>query len=312
MKLLNCILTYNRYYYLKNTVESLTEFFRFGDLLVVDDGSNDPKVAEYLSQLEHHGIHVIRQTHWQDQSFYGGHPFGGLHENMDVAVQFCISHGYDFIHFIHDDVQFMWHDPELLAKVKRVFEAFPDATQVVNIFCKGITRKESRRRWEPRPEANCYFLSPFGMGDMGIIPVALLKEHSFRFGNGNEKLNSSWWRRRGYKAYALHSPTLTLVPSPSVVRDSRQVEEGTRPVHKYYLKPLGAHQVERLRTRPLEELPVDEDYCLPWGWSCPRPYRYTADLGQYKRLRKLTRPLVPRRLRSAIRAFVKELKTSDY
>jgi len=290
VKLLNCVFSYNRFFYLKNTVESLIEYFRFGDTMIVDDGSTDAKTVAYLNELERHGVVVIRQESKVREGFnWNAH--GGLYENMDTAVQYAISNNYDFIQFIQDDVQFMWHDADLPVRVQHIFEALPDAAQVVNLFFKGVVREETARRLEIIPDAHCYHLRPYGMMDMGINSVPLLKKHSFRFGNGTEKNNSDWWRRRDYKAYLLSSPSMLWVPWPDVIQFDKQCAEGRAPVHKYYLKPLDDEQIGRLANRPLEDIPFAEDYCLPWGWSCPQPYWFTASNPQeYNRLAGITPP----------------------
>jgi len=301
VKLLNCIISYNRYCYLKNTIESLIEYFRFGDTLIVDDGSDDQHVVDYLSELESRAVHVIRHQPWASQPY---HVFGhnDLYENMDVGVTFAIDHGYDYIHFVQDDVQFMWHDQELLTRVEYIFQTLPDAAQVSNLFYQAIFAGIEARRPEPVPHANCYHSRPHGMSAMGIVPVNLLKKHNFRFGNGDENTNSGWWRRQGYRAYALHAPIVALVPWPSVFYRGRLVAEGCRPVNKYYLKPLESHEIKRLLSRPLEEIPYTEDYCLPWGWSCPTPYWSIGETKEYKRL--LSKGKSRTRFRQALRRLL--------
>jgi hypothetical protein len=321
VRLLNCVFSYNRYYYLKNAVESLIEYFRFGDTLIVDDGSTDPSLLDYLSYLETKNVGIIRQPGRSDESFYMN-SHGGLYENMDTAVQFASIHGYDYIQFIQDDVQFIWHDPQLLTKVETIFRTFTDAAQVGNIFFKGIVRAETLRRLELIPQANCYHLQPYGMSDMGIVPVALLKEHGFRFGNGSEKPNSAWWRRRGYRAYSLSAPTMSWVPWPGVIQFGNESAEGHPPVQKYYLEPLDGHQIERLLTKPLKDVPFAEDYCLPWDWNCPKPYWFTYNPEEYRQLladsSQPTRPLwktvgstlLPKVLRMRLHTALRTLLTN--
>jgi len=301
MKLLNCIFSYNRFYYLKNTVESLLEFFRFGDTIVFDDGSDDLAVVNYLSELENRGIQVIRQHRWSEEYYLYMH--GGYYENHDQGIAFASDHGYDYIRFIDDDVQFMWHDPEFLNRVERIFRTFPDALQIIDFFSNAIGRDRAIRRLQPILHANCYYNYPFGMCTMGIVSVNLFKEHRFRYGNGREMTNSNWWRRRGYKAYALHAPTMVQVPWPEVIQDGKRVAKGCKPVNKYYLKPLDSLQIERLVSRPLEEIPFAEDYCLPWGWTCPKPYCYSDHKSHREILRK-NRRIAWRAWRNNIKALL--------
>lgn len=313
MKLLNCVLSYNRYYYLRNTVESLLEYFRFGDTLVVDDGSSDPRLTAYLADLARRGIAVARRER-EPGAAQAKH--GGLYANMDLGVERAAAGGYDYVQFIQDDVQFLWHDPAVLEKTERIFRALSDCSLVENIFFNAIVRGVVEKRVELVPEANCYHRRPHGMLDQGIAPVSLIQRMGFRFASGNEGANSKWWRQRGYRTYRLHSPSMAFVPWPATLRHSQQASEGLAPPERYYLKPLTDVQVRRLTDRPLSELPFAEDYCEPWGWTCPKPYWYGPDLRGYehslhrirhgwlRRLRALGRAALPPFLRRRIKGLV--------
>jgi hypothetical protein len=242
---------------------------------------------------------------------------GGLYENMDVAVDLAEGGSYDYVHFIQDDVQFMWHDADLPAKVKRIFQ-IPGASMVETVFFWGIVRDRIAKSLEFVPEANCYHRKPHGLLDMGIMPVRLLQEQQFRFGNGIESTNSAWWRRRGFKAYRLHSPVMMYVPWPPNFRPNKgQRGDVVPPVNKYLLRPLSDAQIEKLTARPLAEIPFAEDYCFPWGWKCKTPYwgkpagDVEYDKSRYYSWRRLLAPvrqfarfLVPRPARAFLRAVL--------
>lgn len=316
MKLLNCVFSYNRPIYLRNTVESLLEYFKFGDTTVIDDGSEDPKTLEYLNELKRRGVQVVNQNRFADQAMYQ-YLHGGLYENMDLAVELAERGGYQYVHFVQDDVQFMWHDPDLPAKVERIFQ-IPKASMVENVFFWGIVRDRIGKRLELIPEANCYHRIPHGLLDMGIMPVALLREHRFRFGNGIESTNSAWWRRRGYKAYRLHAPSMMYVPWPVTFRPGKgQLGHAVTPIHKYLLKPLDKAQIDQLTSRPLTDIPFAEDYCFPWGWKCKTPYwgksagdseydssRFHPWRTRLAPIRPIARFLVPRPVRAFLRTLL--------
>ena len=116
-RLLNCIISYNRFHYLRNAVDSVREYLRFGDLCVFDDGSDDPVLMHYLQQLSDSGVIVVRK----ERRFHHGY-HGGLYELMNEAIDHALSQHYDLLNFIQDDVQFLWHDPELLVKVMKIFK----------------------------------------------------------------------------------------------------------------------------------------------------------------------------------------------
>lgn len=288
------------------------EYFQFGDTVVIDDGSDNLELLDYLFSLQRRGIGVIHRPRWPAPGFYVM-PHGGLYENMDAAIDFAMSHGYDYVNFIQDDVQFMWHSPNLLSEIERIFHTLPNACQVGNIFDKAILKDARKPRFQPVPQADCYHITFHAMADIGIIPVALIKELGFHFGNGVESSNSLWWYRRGYKRYCLKSPTMAWVPWPEVMQQDLRVSNGRMPVERYYLKPLEDHQIKKLLERPLEDIPFTEDYCFPWGWDCPTPYWFSRGKSRpkwAKPARQLARQLVPKRLKAplsnALRSLISE------
>jgi glycosyltransferase involved in cell wall biosynthesis len=285
VRLLHCVVSFNRFPYLKNTVESLHEFLQFGDLLVVDDGSDDPATQDYLGTLEaDKNTAVIRQEPWRHDTYeiYGHNDF---FENLDIGVAYAIDGNYDYINFVQDDVQFMWHDDSIPEQVERTFSTLADAAQVILSFFPGIYACADFPQLALVKQCECYHYRPHGMISMGIVPVKLLKDKDYRFGNGDEATNSGWWRRSGYRAYMLRNPVMARVPWPQVWWRGQQVSEGHAPSARYYLKPLEPSDVDSLRSRPLSEIPYQEHYCHPWEWHCKRPYWYTRKSDKYQELR---------------------------
>ena len=289
MKLLNCIISYNRPHYLRNTLESLLEYFRFGDTLVMDDGSDDPSLVDYLSRLPETGIRVVRKERRFPSLYHGG-----LYALMNEAVDYTLAEGYDLVNIIQDDMQFMWHDPNILAKVMRIFSVHDDALQVQNLFHKKIMKYSliENDRIEFHEESNSYHGRPYGVGDLGFLLLERVKRADFHYLD-SEGEAGNYWRGRGYKMYALYSPTLAFIPWPQTIQGGRRVKQWIGKMHppprKYYLKPLSPEQSARLQARPLREMPFLEDYSAPWGWRCIYPAWYTRissrhDLMQYMRL----------------------------
>ncbi len=269
MRLLAALFCYNRYHLLHNSIQSFLAYGPDADLLVVDDGSDDPRVIAYLEEVKTRPrVTVIRR----DRQATDGH--GGLYPNMDKAVDQAIAHDYSHIFFLQDDVQFMWKDPQFEARVEHVFKTRPNAAMVNCFFLKGIIARQLRERLEPHEEAKAWHIKPYGIVDIGIMPVALLKEKQWRF-IGTENKNSAIWVDWGYKLYALSAPTLAFIPWPEVrVNDKVSGKERT-PKREYFLKPLDDAQIKKLQSLPLSVIPYHEHYCLPWGWKCFSPYWFT-------------------------------------
>ena len=263
MKLLNCVTSYQRYPYLRNTVESLLEYFRFGDTLVVDNGSTDQTLLRYLEELEGRGLSVMLRS-WKGET-----ERPGLNDGMNDAVDFAADRGYDFIQFVQDDMQFMWHDPSILDTVQNVFSSRPDAVQVCPLFSNRINRSAAEEL-EAIEELNGYRHASLSLRPLGFVPVKQVTEQSFRF--VEETVNSQFWWERSYRVYYLHSPVLAWIPWPSSFLNGEQQNSIRPPAEKYYLKPLSPRQIGRLAGRPLSQIPYHEDYCRPWGWACLTPY----------------------------------------
>ena len=269
-RVLNCVIAYNRFHYLKNSINSLNQYFKIGDLLVVDDGSEEPELQKYLEELETGNTFVIRQKHEEHTQWL----YGGLYSAMNKGIEFALEREYDFINFVQDDTQFVWYDPHFMEKVLGTFEQYPDAIQVSYHFFKKIMITWVTRRIEYYAEANCYHFKPYTISDLGIVPLSLIKKHGFRI-NGSENERNGVLHPQGFKRYSLHSPILAWIPWPTTFRKRASFGQVLPPPRKYYLKPLSSDQINKLTLRPLNVMPCHEDYCLPWGWRCLYPYWFT-------------------------------------
>ena len=289
-RLLHCVISYNRYRYLQNTVDSLREFFPEGDVIVFDDGSDDPDAIGYLESLGAQGVVVARRPRRQPRA-----PHGGLYVLMSEALEYASSHGYELLNYVQDDMQFLWRDPDIIDKVLRIFDLHEDALQVQNLFTKRIVRYHLAEtdRVELHPKSWSYHFRPYGVGDLGFLFLPRCREARFHFLDSEGKAGD-YWRSRGYKMHALHAPTLAYVPWPQCYQPLRRVKKWPpgrprKPVHRYYLKPLSVEAVAALVSRPLEQLPELESYTVPWGWHCVSPFWFTrmssrADVASYFRL----------------------------
>jgi hypothetical protein len=277
IKLLKAVFSYNRFYLFKNTMESLLEFGPPGDTLVVDDGSNDLRLIDYLETLKSRGVKVVNQ----ESHLPGFH--GGLYVNMNRAVQHAVDNGYSHIFFIQDDVQFMWKDSEILSRINRVFLTCQDAAMVLPIFQKGILEPTLKSRLEPNVSGDCWHLNPYGICDLGVMPVSLLRDRKWKFGE-SEGENGKIWQEWGYKMYVLPSPTVAWVPWPAIRTQNRSLYSERSPSRKYFLKPLTEQQIADLRVKGLSEIPIHENYCYPWGWRCLKPYWFTKGRREYARM----------------------------
>jgi glycosyltransferase involved in cell wall biosynthesis len=267
VRLLNCIFTYNRPQYLRNTIESLLEYFTFGDTVVFDDGSDEPDQLGYLSQVEQRGITVIRRQRPHDGE---QRLLGGLYPAMNHALELATQGVYECAQLVQDDMQFMWHDPDLLVKVRCIFDAFSDASQVSLDFFKALTWN-APEQLEYVSSPPCYRHNRYGIFDTGIIHLGRLRRENFRFGRWEKETGEGFFRK-GYRVYYVHSPVLARIPWEITFKRGQKSGRLRLTRERYYMKPLTTEQVRALTSRPLKELAYYEDYCFPWGWGCLTPY----------------------------------------
>jgi glycosyltransferase involved in cell wall biosynthesis len=280
-RFLSCVVSYNRLFYLRNTVESWREYFQHGDLLVIDNGSDDPQLYSYLGSLAANGVDVIFNRAPQAQQ-----KVGGLYVAMNLALDHAQRHGYDYVYFVQDDMQFMWHDPDFPAAVERIFARCNDAFQVLTTFSKRVTAfaYKNGKRYEPRAALSVYRSKDYGVCDIGVVSMARVHDADFRFG-ASEGETAARMFDRGYRLYLLHPPHLAWIPWPGTRRVATAGPDTCNmmrpPVARYYYRPLTAEQVVSLKALSLDNRAHHEDFCFPWGWRCLSPYWYSDDWRTY-------------------------------
>ena len=200
MKLLSCVLSYNRGEYLDNCVRSYHQFFGTGDILVIDDGSDDSDTLKTLNTLESNGDRVLRVS----RESTGNMLHGGLWDNMDRGVDFAVEHDYDYIQFIQEDMQFVRDARDILPMITDTLDQ--PGVAVLDLCFANIAHKgRIEKTMQLDTSGNSYDI---GIRDTGIWKVSTLFNARFRFGNGMESSNAGWWYRRGYHGRRLFWPVL--------------------------------------------------------------------------------------------------------
>jgi len=277
MKLLNVIFSYNRYYLFKNTVESCLEFGPEGDLLIVDDGSDDVRIIEYLKELKDRKINVIIR----DKHLNGFH--GKLYDNMDLATDYAIKNNYKYIFYIQDDMQFMWKDNSFITKVETIFNNNKNVSMISPLFQKGILSDKFNEHFEIISECNCWCRRLYAICDIGIMSVDLLKEKKWKF-KKSETENCNTWYNWGYKLYIIKPPILSWIPWSGIEWILTGAIKNMSPKNRYLLKPFTNEQIDILTNSDLKDIPTHEKYCFPWGWKCLSPYWFTGGRRDYIKL----------------------------
>jgi hypothetical protein len=285
-RLLNVFVCHNLPWYFRNTFESFREFFTVGDVLIVDNASTDPELKAYLKSIE--GSCSNATVVYRDENRNAVHKVGSLYEANNLAIEHALKHGYEFINFIQDDVQFMWKDEALMEKLDRIF-ALDSHILNVSILFQKATEPDLRTRYDIHPAGLSYESRDYGAGDNGFFRLDRIAQTGFRFQN-IEAQHSAAAFEKGSRVHLMRDPLVTYVPWPPTRRGGKLVGKERPPVGKYYLHPLSSGAVETLTGRPIEKFPIADDYCKPWGFALLAPYWFsTPGLEYVERLTKCSK-----------------------
>jgi glycosyltransferase involved in cell wall biosynthesis len=262
-RILLCLFTYNRPHFLANAVRSIDEFFPWGDRLIVDDGSPDPRVAEFLVKGLGPAWKYVQQSRVTRN-------YGGFYNNMRFALEWALEGGYDYCFFFEDDEQFVWRKDDYLDHIEHLFSSCPDAIQLQPLFSRRIlTYARSPETGSPMIEyladAKAY-RTERGFNTTAIWNLATIrknKDYRFLCHRGDDlPPNSAYWLSRGYRLYIEFDPTVAVIPwvaSQSYFTHNFLAGHDASRDRSYILRPLSADEIAFLRHRP-PELPAYQEY----------------------------------------------------
>lgn len=259
------IFSYNRGWYLRNCLDSIQRHADHARVTVFDDNSSDPEVhralADYASLVET-GPAASRGT-----SAY----LGGLYSNMQRAIDIAEP----LVLFMQDDMQLVRDiGVEDEAHWQRYFEYHPDSQQIYTCFIKREQATSGRPLVEIDRATPAYIRSPASgrrayFSAVGLFHAERMRLHGWTFelseGENNEKA-----RRAGLHLGMTPWPFMMWLPNAksSKFRKRGALErfaEWWTGAGFYPYRALGYEQLEWLRSRPLDELPVAEHLLSPVG-----------------------------------------------
>lgn len=261
MALMTAVFSYNRGQLLLNCVKSVLQFSPPTQIVVFDDGSADPYTLEVLAALQKQGCHV--RVNERDPSAIRG----SLYPNLNAALELAQARGFDLVHLLQDDMQFVWRSPNLENEVASIFATQPNAAQVHIHFLRRLSRTPTTVR-----EDIYAYLQP-ALGPIGIVSVARLVERGFRYPS-SEPETGRCGQALALEAYSIAYPVIARVPWPMYARFGSVSGSEKVTTKPYLLKPLDHETISRLVHRPLQELPYGDSFYVPWGWRCWNPYLY--------------------------------------
>ena len=260
MRMITAVFSYNRGELLTNCLASIRLFLPESEIVVFDDASDDPDTLEVLARAQEAGARIVATPTGEKQHH------GNLYSNMNLAIEVAAARGCEFAHFVQDDMQLLWRRPDLLAHASAVFGAHPEASQLQLHFAKRLGK--SRVTLLPRERVSQVSTRP---GDLGLFHVPRMRASDIEFGPDER----SWGRRAqdlGLEVFATADPIAAMVPWPRSARFGRMRGAPIQNACELLLEPLSEDSVRAFTSRDPARRPWGEDWIVPNGWRCWRPF----------------------------------------
>lgn len=272
MKLVNCVISYNRHFYLRNMIESLEEFFPYGDMILIDDQSDNPDTVRYLDALRDGGMPVFSTTTDKSSPLYKG----GLYHAMDMGMDYAMDNGYEYVNYLQDDMQCLWYDAHFQERIERMFALSEKVLSVCSFFFKGIKKSWVLKNITLYPEVDGYDRKRLAIPCGSIVSVKRLAKLDHRFADyATEGLANEPLYQAGYFSLTPRLPHFAWIPWPKATTYGATTGTERPPRKKYYYRPISGKRLASFKSRSLTEVPFVEDYCRTWGYLSVQPYWFT-------------------------------------
>ena len=246
------IFTYERPQLLKNAAKSVTEFYPWGDRLVIDDGSQSDDQEAALTYLSNVGWEVKRIVRNREKEY------GGFYANMKFGLNLAIERGYKYCLFFEDDEQFIWRDDNYPEFIKTVFNNAPDCIAIQPLFYRRIIDYSDKIEYI---ESIGAYRSNRGFNTTCLWNLDKVRELKYQvddsIGDGLAN-NSRYFLERGYRLYGQRSPNAAIVPWVESNKLGAQTNTCTKNIKSFELFPLAAPYINWLRSRSPITLPYQE------------------------------------------------------
>jgi len=271
------VFSFNRGDYLRNCVESIQRNMPGIKVTIYDDNSTDPDTVATIRAL---ALPVYRPDPGVDRRH------GGLYDNMQAALDRAVA---PVILFVQDDMQIV--RPVLaadLATIADCFAADPEVAFICPFFIKATRRTRYGRLLTPSDRGRYYVPSELAKTrlahkkmayfDAVLINVARLYAVGWQFGQA-EGANVVEARKRFSHMPVLADPFMFFCPEVPFFRNRKQAiaaRIARRVVGedvKRFIEMTEA-EVAALRARPMEVLPVAEDFLRTANLRVRRPFVY--------------------------------------
>ena len=269
-----CVFSFNRGRFLEHCVRSIERCAPTAAVHIYDDASDDPDTLAALARLRARHSVVVRPGGRQSKH-------GGLSANMQAALEQVDGR----LCFLQDDMQLVRPlDDGDYRGIEAFFGEQPDAGFLHPAFFKGCNRDRDQRITRFDAATGTYFRDGEGMSvghhysDIFIAEAARLRAVGWRFTareRGNEPQAQQHFRPMGF-LFAPFVMWLPRVPAYrgrtktwAMARAERRQGSGFHPI-----ADMMAADVQALKARAPEVLPVAEDFLRAGSPPIPAPWHY--------------------------------------
>tara|TARA_Y100000310_G_scaffold333414_1_gene410934 strand:- start:2282 stop:3184 length:903 start_codon:yes stop_codon:yes gene_type:complete len=283
MKILFCILTCNRYFYLKNCIDSILEFLpaKNIDLLICDNNTVDKRLRKYTTKIEG------RFNSFYLQTFKDRH-HAELYRAMNYGIEFARQRNIDVINFVQDDFQYIRKDNDILCKVGSFLSKNPKMVQLnTNMVWKYKKKKRGRMGYVSDGDENYAIMKDKFACDngftrmsvynkIGLYPLNKIafkaKDHNRIAGRKKYIEGESWFAHRCkrlklFRAISMN-PNAAMIFDCAYVRGDYIHGEYFAPKKQFYIKPLSNKLITNVESNNRRKKSTYiENLCEPWGYS---------------------------------------------
>lgn len=281
-KALFVIFTCNRFYYLKNCVQSIFEFVNLDDcqVMILDMNTVENNADQFYKEIS--GQVIIKQ--------FSDRIPNELYRAMNYAIQYCIDNNIPYINLIQDDYQYLYKQNDMVDKVVKLFENNKRIGQIQTNMVWKRKKIDSITVFE-FDGINYAKLNDKILVDTGFTRVSIYKKtglypssvisydqnssKTFGFGKNRYKklVNGELWfgkrsRKLGYQRVISLKPNMAMMFDCAYVRMWERFGRYFPPPNKYYLKPLSHEEMKNITRRGKhKKFSYIEDFAKPDGWT---------------------------------------------
>lgn len=283
MKALVCIFSFNRGLFLENCVRSVERCIPSARIAVIDDASYDESTRAALDRIA--SRHSVLQP-----GKVSRHKLGGLYGNMQTALEHARDE--DLVCFLQDDMQVVRPlvESEIIA-IDAVFDRDDQLAFLHPCFLKGCNRTRDQQTLKYDAKYDAYFRSETSQSAGQFFSAVLitrparLLDRNWAFAGSepeNDRQARAMYRRIGH----LFAPFAMWLPEVPAYRGKRKtlalrLAEMRRGSGFYPYSIMTDQQVQALRSRSPNILPVAEDFLECSNTAIPRPWAYYPMQGSH-------------------------------